>query len=232
MPVRLEGGEMYETVAERVRKFRDKYPISSGWRLTTEIITITEAKIVCRGLVVNPEGHTVADGIAEEIRSSSIINKFSAVENCQTSAWGRALAAAGLGDGAFCSLDELTIAWRQQEAIRKASIQIVPGSNVQRLETQKPTKGKAPEQKPSPSAAPTVETKETKDAEEQKKDENFDLLPKDFPRCKGLTYTQTNGFWVADGSVVRNQEDLRDAGFQFSQKWKKWVKEEQGGTEV
>ena len=47
--------------------------------------------------VLSPEGKVLAVGHALEEKASSYINKTSFVENAETSAWGRALAAFGIG---------------------------------------------------------------------------------------------------------------------------------------
>ena len=50
----------------------------------------------------------IANGLAEENRGSSYINKTSYVENCETSAWGRALANFGIGlDTSVASAEEV-----------------------------------------------------------------------------------------------------------------------------
>ena len=58
-------------------------------------------------------GH--ASGHAEERRGSSFINKTSYVENCETSAWGRALGNFGIGlDTSVASYDEVANAIKNQ----------------------------------------------------------------------------------------------------------------------
>ncbi len=109
----------YETVAERVRKFREKHPISSGWRLLTEVSFPFDKTVLCRATIVDPNGQTIATGTAEEIRGLGYVNKISAVENAETSAIGRVLFAAGFGGGEFASADELLAAIKRQEEIAK-----------------------------------------------------------------------------------------------------------------
>jgi len=117
-------GKNYETVAERVRKFREKYPINSGWQLCTEVSFRSDTMVFCRASIISPEGKTVAIGSAEERRNSSYINKTSAVENCETSAIGRALFTAGFGGGEFASADELHAA-----ILRQGEIDRIGGRN-------------------------------------------------------------------------------------------------------
>ena len=59
-------------------------------------------------------GESTYTGHAVEVYNSSMINKTSALENCETSAIGRALASAGLGGTEFASADEVTNAIAQQ----------------------------------------------------------------------------------------------------------------------
>jgi len=108
-------GKRYYTVARRVHDFRAACAIQDGWGLVSSIVSIDAETIIMRGAVIDPQGREVAVGYAEEKRSSRGVNSTSAMENCETSALGRALAAAGFGgDGAYASADELTNALRQQ----------------------------------------------------------------------------------------------------------------------
>ena len=108
-------GKTYFTVARRVRDFRATHPISDGWGLSTSIIQCDAEIIIFRACITDPSGREVANGFAEEKRSNRGVNSTSALENAETSALGRALAAAGLGgDGEYSSADELVNALSQQ----------------------------------------------------------------------------------------------------------------------
>lgn len=96
-------GRSYETVALRVQKFREKHP---DYRLITEIIERNDICVVMRASIYNGDV-LIATGHAEEYRKSSDINRTSALENCETSAIGRALATLGLGGTEFASADEV-----------------------------------------------------------------------------------------------------------------------------
>ena len=98
-------GKSYQTVALRVHNFREQYPEHS---LTTEILHRDIDCVVMRAVIADPAGRVMATGHAEEYRKASDINKTSAVENCETSAIGRALAAFGLGGTEFASADEVS----------------------------------------------------------------------------------------------------------------------------
>lgn len=97
-------GREYETVALRVKKFRDKH---SDYTLQTEVLTRDEDCVVMKASILDDKGRVIATGHAEEYRQASAINKTSALENAETSAIGRALAAFGLGGTEFASADEV-----------------------------------------------------------------------------------------------------------------------------
>lgn len=97
-------GKQYETVALRVKKFREQFP---GHALQTKIVRLDQDEVVMEAQVMNADGRIVANGHAQEFRESSQINRTSYVENCETSALGRALATFGLGGTEFASADEV-----------------------------------------------------------------------------------------------------------------------------
>jgi deoxycytidylate deaminase len=109
MPVNIHGKE-YKTVAERVSEFRDVNPDHA---IITEIISAGEI-VTVKAIIETPEGRTIATGYAEEIRGSTNINKTSALENCETSAIGRALSAFGFSGTEYASANEVMSAIAQQ----------------------------------------------------------------------------------------------------------------------
>jgi ssDNA-binding Zn-finger/Zn-ribbon topoisomerase 1 len=108
-------GKNYVMVNDRIKFFREneKY---AGWSLTSELINLTEDSCVIKAIVTNTDGFVVATGFAQEDRTSSMINKTSFVENCETSAWGRALGNLGIGiDDSIASAEEVDMAIKKQE---------------------------------------------------------------------------------------------------------------------
>lgn len=85
----------YEPVAERITKFWTKYP---NGRLHTEIVLINETEIVVKASAYTDrdDAKPAAIDFAQETRNSSHINRNSFVENCSTSAIGRALNTLGI----------------------------------------------------------------------------------------------------------------------------------------
>ena len=112
--IKLHGRE-YKTVALRVHEFREKHPIEEGWGLCTSIIHCDSETVLFKAAVIDPRGKEVAVGFAEEKRTNRGINATSALEVCETSAVGRALAAAGYGGSEYASADELASAIQGQQ---------------------------------------------------------------------------------------------------------------------
>jgi hypothetical protein len=106
-------GKNYVMVNERIKFFRENY---RGYTLTSEIIELNEDSCVIKAIISDGNGLVVATGFAQEDRSSSMINKTSFVENCETSAWGRALGNLGIGiDDSIASAEEVDMAIKKQE---------------------------------------------------------------------------------------------------------------------
>ena len=112
-------GKQYVEVNERIKYFRSAKEFT-GWTLTSELISLEPDSCVVRAEIRNAEGMLIATGFAQEDRTSSHINKTSYVENCETSAWGRALANLAIGiDTSIASSDEVAIAIAKQESSPK-----------------------------------------------------------------------------------------------------------------
>jgi hypothetical protein len=112
----LIHGKEYSTVASRVAKFRAADAQTQLWSIVTEVLFRDAEVVVMKATISNQEGRILATGHAEEVRASSQINKTSALENAETSAIGRALAALGMAGTEFASADEVAQAIRQQGA--------------------------------------------------------------------------------------------------------------------
>lgn len=104
-------GKQYKTVAYRVNEFRSQYP---DYTVSTELVEANETLVVMKASISNEQGRLLATGFAEEVRAASKINRTSALENAETSAIGRALAALGLAGTEYASADEVANAITQQ----------------------------------------------------------------------------------------------------------------------
>lgn len=102
----------YVMVNERVKAFRQICPSGS---ITTSIIECKDGVVTIMAKVKDEEGNVIATGMAQEKESSNFINKTSYIENCETSAVGRALGFAGIGiDGGMASAEEVANAIANQ----------------------------------------------------------------------------------------------------------------------
>ena len=90
--------KQYATVDSRVEFFREKYP---DWSIETDypLIDLSKGYCMCRATIKNEKGVIVSQGSAYEWTSKpgSMVNGTSYVENCETSAIGRALGFLGIG---------------------------------------------------------------------------------------------------------------------------------------
>ena len=102
--VNIKGKE-YVEVNERIKFFREHF---KGWALTTEILELDDTRCVMKASIFDENDRLIATGTAYEKESSSFINKTSFIENCETSAWGRALSNLAIGiDNSIGSADEV-----------------------------------------------------------------------------------------------------------------------------
>lgn len=106
MPVKIHGNE-YTTVAERIDAFRkdDRY---EGWSIETDIISSDIQDCIIKATIKDSDGKIVGTGLAHEVQGSTNINKTSHIENCETSAIGRALANIGKAGTEYASANEVT----------------------------------------------------------------------------------------------------------------------------
>lgn len=103
-------GKDYMTVAERLNLIATEY---KDYELTSEIIKLSDTACCIRATL--KLGDRIFNGLALEEKQSSYINKTSFVENCETSAWGRAMAAAGYAGAEIASAEEVANAVINQE---------------------------------------------------------------------------------------------------------------------
>ena len=105
----------YASVDERLPLFWKDCPRG---RIVTELVVDDGTRIVMKAslFVTYEDHHPTTTGYAEEVRGSSMVNKTSALENCETSAVGRALANYQYQGGKKrASLEEMVKVHRQGE---------------------------------------------------------------------------------------------------------------------
>ena len=105
-------GKEYAEVNQRVKAFRMVYPNGA---ITTEILFLADGVATMKATAYDETGRVLGCGHAREKEASSYINKTSYIENCETSAVGRALGMCGFGvDTSICSAEELQNALANQ----------------------------------------------------------------------------------------------------------------------
>lgn len=125
MSQQIEGivpinGKDYRTVALRVNEFRSEKKYD-GWCINTDIIEKTDVDITMKSVVTDQNGIIRGTGIANEVKGRGKVNSTSHIENCETSAIGRALACIGLAGTEYASADELANALVQQSEMAGAT---------------------------------------------------------------------------------------------------------------
>lgn len=104
-------GKAYACVAARVQAFRELFPNGS---IVTEILSLENGICTMKASVFDGEA-LLATGHAQEKETASPVNKTSFIENCETSAVGRALGMLGIGsDEQMASAEEVANAINQQ----------------------------------------------------------------------------------------------------------------------
>lgn len=114
-------GRQYVTVNERLKEFRNSF---KDYCLITEIVELGSDYATVKASVIDEKGTVRATGFAREVVAKSPINKFAFLENCETSAIGRALGNFGIGiDEAVCTADELLMKLSQDEKPEKTDFE-------------------------------------------------------------------------------------------------------------
>ena len=113
MPIK---GKEYATVNQRILAFRKLFPEGT---IETEMLSNNNGMCIFKATIKNGD-LVLATGFAYEKEDSSYINKTSYIENCETSACGRALGFLGLGvETSIASAEEVTNAMNNQPLQKK-----------------------------------------------------------------------------------------------------------------
>ena len=100
-------GKEYATVALRLGVARRN--LGTSLDIVTKVIHHDDKQILMQADIFI-DGKHVATGTAHELRATTRINQTSYVENCETSAVGRALAMCGMIDDQVASAEEVSLA--------------------------------------------------------------------------------------------------------------------------
>lgn len=105
-------GKGYAEVNQRIKAFRMLYPNGT---IDTSLLSDDGTRCVMVARVFDENNNLLGTGTAFEKADSSFINKTSYIENCETSAVGRALAMCGIGiDTSIASKEEVENAINNQ----------------------------------------------------------------------------------------------------------------------
>ena len=105
-------GKGYAEVPERISAFRKLFPTG---QILTEMLSCQDGMCIFRASISDGE-KVLATGHAYETEGSTFINKTSYIENCETSAVGRALGMMGIiGGGSIASYEEVANAKLNQD---------------------------------------------------------------------------------------------------------------------
>ena len=106
-------GKEYAEVNQRIKAFRMLYPNGT---IQTQMLSNENGVCIFRANIIDDKGTLLGTGTAYEKEDSSFINKTSYIENCETSAVGRALGMCGFGiDVSVASAEEVQNAINNQE---------------------------------------------------------------------------------------------------------------------
>lgn len=111
-------GKQYAEVNQRIKAFRSICPNGA---IVTDMISNENGVCIFRATIYDGEKNIIGTGTAYEKEGSTFINKTSYIENCETSAVGRALGMCGFGiDTSIASAEEV------QNAIQNQGQQATP----------------------------------------------------------------------------------------------------------
>lgn len=120
-------GKEYAEVNQRIKAFRSVCPCGA---IVTDLLSNENGICVFRATIYDEEMRMLGTGTAYEKEGSSFINKTSYIENCETSAVGRALGMCGFGiDTSIASSEEV------QNAILNQGGQTAPHAAPQKQMT-------------------------------------------------------------------------------------------------
>ena len=205
-------GKNYTCVAARISAFRELCPVGT---ISTEILSLADGVVTMKTTITDENGKVLATGMAQEKETSSYINKTSYIENCETSAVGRALGMLGIGsDEQMASAEEVANAINNQN------------KQQEKQDTQAPAKTKE--------EAEAEKARIQKEKEEAAKKE-LEFIDKD----KAINVKKTLfACKVKEGKLLEHYhipdvEHMTNAQFKdFGKKWKILAKEWGGTAEI
>lgn len=116
-------GKDYAEVNQRIKAFRMVYPQGT---IQTQMLSNENGVCIFHARIYDDKNNLLGTGTAYEKEDSSFINKTSYIENCETSAVGRALGMCGFGiDVSVASAEEVQNAMQNQEPTKEEALEYV-----------------------------------------------------------------------------------------------------------
>lgn len=123
-------GKAYAAVPARIQAFRQLCPNGA---IETEIISMENGVVTMKATAKDENGKVLGTGFAQEKETASYINKTSYIENCETSAVGRALGMLGIGsESSIASAEEMVNALANQKT-EKVKVEPIDATMINAL---------------------------------------------------------------------------------------------------
>jgi hypothetical protein len=207
-------GKNYTCVAARISAFRELCPVGT---ISTEILSLADGVVTMKTTITDENGKILATGMAQEKETSSYINKTSYIENCETSAVGRALGMLGIGsDEQMASAEEVANAINNQNK----------QANNQSQQNQTPAKTKEEVEAEKARIQKEKEEAAKKELEAIDKDKIIQL------RKMFVAYKFDEDNLLAYYHLEKLEQMTNAQYTDFSKKWKVLVKQWGGITEI
>ena len=178
----MRKGKHYVMVHTRVQIFRKH--LGSEGRIQTVIMQRDKSQCMVKAIVSvwsDQKWREISNDFAEEYRGSGPVNKTSALENCCTSAIGRALSAAGLTGGEYASSFEMDNAMNNKAAFDDVDLDDIDFEDIDTPEPVDAEGGASKKSKPDSEPKPEKPDPSSQLVNEKDDSENIQSKPEKVP---------------------------------------------------
>tara|TARA_R100001594_G_scaffold138232_1_gene181738 strand:+ start:2609 stop:3445 length:837 start_codon:yes stop_codon:yes gene_type:complete len=178
----MRKGKHYVMVHTRVQIFRKH--LGSEGRIQTVIMQRDKSQCMVKAIVSvwsDQKWREISNDFAEEYRGSGPVNKTSALENCCTSAIGRALSAAGLTGGEYASSFEMDNAMNNKAAFDDVDLDDIDFDDIDKPEPVDAEGGASKKSKPESEPKHEEPDPSSQPVNEKDDSENIQSKPEKVP---------------------------------------------------